>query len=609
MSGEASVTDREQSAPSPDLRLQSVVELAQDMAGALTPLEAVRVAAVRATAALDATMAAVSVWDRESGRLRVLVNHGELAPGEEELPEDESYPVADFPEIVTYLEERWTTGRLPRAWLQTAEPAEPEDGGEPAGHAQPGAGAFRQHRAAGLRRRGRECCLVAPIVLHGQAWGELYLARTAGLPVFTEADADYATLLAAQISAGLAQTERLADLRRLAFTDPLTGLANRRAVDARLESALEAHNRDNTVVSLVVCDVNGLKRVNDQLGHEVGDRLLERFAHQLSLGAAKLPGSLAARLGGDEFCLLAEGQKADEVVAVAEELCARALALAEGEGVACGVASTGDSIGPVTTPDRLFRLADAAQYRAKAARAAHPVVAGRSHGPGFTPDPTVLLADAADPHHRADGRGRGSSSRAAGDRRRIRGAAHSADPGQLLTAVLATLDQAGAVRSHHPADTLGRLAGVAETAARLLDAVGWWISYVPPGSHLMRTVQHAVYRMTSGPSSSRAETQRAQIEAPDAIFDLRHYPLTRRAVRGGSFALRAGAAGNDPAEEAMLVVSGYRGMVAAGGQNVAGGWLVELFADDATLPLGQVASAMRALVAVALSGPASPPPS
>ncbi len=606
------MTDCEPSALTSDLRLQSVVELAQDMAGALTPLEAVRAAAVRATDALGATMSAVSVWDRESGRLRVLVNHGELAPGEEELPEDESYPVADFPEIVTYLEERWTSGGLPRAWLQTAEPAEPPEGAADTGPATgPGPGlsgdsAFRQHRAAGLRRRGRECCLVAPIVLHGQAWGELYLARTAGLPMFTQGDADYATLLAAQISAGLAQTERLADLRRLAFTDPLTGLANRRAVDARLEGALLAHNRDNTVVSLVVCDVNGLKRVNDQLGHEVGDRLLERFAHQLSLAAAKLPGSLAARLGGDEFCLLAEGQKADEVVAVAEELCARALALAEGEGVACGVASTGDSIGPVTTPDRLFRLADAAQYRAKAARAAHPVVAGRSHGPGFSPDPTVLLADAADPHHRADPRR--SGARGGGDRRRIRGAAHSADPGQLLTVVLASLDQAGAVRHHHPADTLGRLAAVAETAARLLDAVGWWISYVPPGSHLMRTVQHAVYRMTSGPSSSRAETQRAQIEAPDAIFDLRHYPLTRRTVRGGAFALRTGAAGNDPAEEAMLVVSGYRGMVAAGGQNVAGGWLVELFADDATLPLGQIASAMRSLVAVALSGPASPPP-
>lgn len=337
MGSEAITTDRgcdcdqEEPAAAPDLRLKSVVGLAQDMAGALTPLEAVRAAAVRATEALGATMAAVSVWDRESGRLRVLVNHGELAPGEEELPEDESYPVADFPEIVTYLEERWTTGRLPRAWLQSAEDSEPH-----AGHLHPTAGAYCQERAAALRRRGRACCVVAPIVLHGQAWGELYLARTVGLPEFTEADADYATLLAAQISAGLAQTERLADLRKLAFSDPLTGLANRRAVDARLEGALEAHNRDNTVVSLVVCDVNGLKRVNDQLGHEMGDRLLERFAHQLSLAAAKLPGSLAARLGGDEFCLLVEGQKADEVVAVAEELCARALALAEGRGSPAG---------------------------------------------------------------------------------------------------------------------------------------------------------------------------------------------------------------------------------------------------------------------------------
>ncbi|MEV4616504.1 sensor domain-containing diguanylate cyclase [Kitasatospora sp. NPDC049258] len=605
MSGEATMTNGcSHPEPAPDLRLQAVVELAQDMAGALTPLEAVRAAAVRATGALSATMAAVSVWDRESGRLRVLVNHGELAAGEEELPEDESYPVADFPEIVSYLEEHWTTGRLPRAWVQTAEDHPPHTA-DP----HPAAGAFGQQRAAGLRRRGRACCLVAPIVLHGRAWGELYLARAVGLPVFTDADADYATLLAAQISAGLAQTERVADLRRLAFTDGLTGLANRRAVDARLESALKAHNRDNTVVSLVVCDVNGLKRVNDELGHEMGDRLLERFAQQLSLSAARLPGSLAARLGGDEFCLLAEGQKADEVVAVAEELCTRALELTEGEGVACGVASTGDSIGPVTTPDRLFRLADAAQYRAKAARAAHPVVAGRSHGPGLAPDPTVLLADAADPHHRADGRKPGQSGRLGNhDRRRFRGAAHSADPGQLLAAVLAALDQGSERRSSHPADTLARLATVAETSARLLNAVGWWISYVPPGSQLMRTAQHAVYRMTSGPSGNKAQTQRAQIEAPDAVFDLGHYPTTLRAVRGGAFALRAGATGNDPAEEAVMVVSGYRGMVAAGGANPAGGWLVELFADDSTLPLGQASSALRALVAVALSGPASPPP-
>jgi hypothetical protein len=71
--------------------------------------------------------------------------------------------------------------------------------------------------------------------------------------------------------------------------------------------------------------------------------------------------------------------------------------------------------------------------------------------------------------------------------------------------------------------------------------------------------------------------------------------------------MRTGAPGNDPAEEAVLVVGGYRGMVAAGGGNAAGGWLLELFADDATLPLTGLPAALRALVAVALSGPASPP--
>lgn len=74
-----------------------------------------------------------------------------------------------------------------------------------------------------------------------------------------------------------------------------------------------------------------------------------------------------------------------------------------GDGVACGVASTGDPIGPVRSARRLFRLADAAQYRAKAVRAAQPVVAGRE-GPD---DPVVRLADAPPP--------------AEGERRRFRG--------------------------------------------------------------------------------------------------------------------------------------------------------------------------------------------
>ncbi|MFD9658823.1 GGDEF domain-containing protein [Streptomyces mirabilis] len=383
-----------------DRRLRAVVELAQGMAAARTPRDSWRAAALGACHALAGSFAALSVWERELGRLRVLANVGERAPDEEEFPDGEAYPVHQFPEITEFLHERWAGGGGPNAWVETADG--PAAG--PVGHCRPGAPpGGGGGRVAALRRRRRGCCVVAPIVLHGRAWGELYVARPVAAPVFDRADADFATVLASVVAAGLAQTERLEEARRLAFTDALTGLANRRAVDVRLDEAIELHRQEGAAVSLVVCDLNGLKNVNDTRGHAVGDRLLERFGSVLSLCGAMLPGTLAARLGGDEFCLLAVGPPADEVVRIADELCRRAAELELGEGVACGVASTADPIGPVRSARRLFRLADAAQYRAKAVRAAKPVVAGRE-GPD---DPVVRLADAPSPVR--------------GERRRFRG--------------------------------------------------------------------------------------------------------------------------------------------------------------------------------------------
>ncbi|CAM5238389.1 Diguanylate cyclase OS=Streptomyces tendae OX=1932 GN=GUR47_16125 PE=4 SV=1 [Streptomyces tendae] len=375
-----------------DRRLAAVVALAQGMAAAHSAREAWRAAALGGCLALGGSFAALSVWERELGRLRVLVNVGLRAEGEEEFPEDESYPVHQFAEITEFLHERWAGGGEPDAWVETAA-------GPAAG--RPG---YVHQRVAALRRRGRGCCVVAPIVLHGRAWGELYVARPVGERVFERADADFATVLASVVAAGIAQTERLEEARRLAYTDALTGLANRRAVDSALDEAVERHREEGVVVSLVVCDLNGLKRVNDTHGHAVGDRLLERFGSVLSLCGAMLPGALAARLGGDEFCLLAVGPPADAVVKAAEELCRRAAELELGDGVACGVASTEDPVGPVRSARRLFRLADAAQYRAKAERAAGPVVAGRE-GPD---DPVVRLAD--EPSREEDG-----------ERRRFRG--------------------------------------------------------------------------------------------------------------------------------------------------------------------------------------------
>ncbi|MFG3525844.1 diguanylate cyclase domain-containing protein [Streptomyces sp. NPDC047917] len=380
-----------------DARLRAVVSLAQTMAAAHTPRGSWRAAALGACEALGGSFAALSVWERGRGRLRVLVNAGQRAEGEEEFPEAETYPVHQFPEITEFLHERWAGGGEPDAWVETADGTADADTG--AGVREYGSG-YGRERVAALRRRGRGCCVVAPIVLHGRAWGELYVARPVGAPVFGREDADFATVLAAVVAAGISQAERLEEVRKLAFTDPLTGLANRRAVDVRLDEAVERHRADGAVVSLVVCDLNGLKQVNDTHGHAVGDRLLERFGSVLSRCGAMLPGALAARLGGDEFCLLTVGPEVDDVVRVATELCERAAELELGDGVACGIASTGDPIGPVVSARRLFRLADAAQYRAKAARSVKPVVAGRD-------GEVIRLADSPprSPHDRRHLRG------------------------------------------------------------------------------------------------------------------------------------------------------------------------------------------------------------
>ncbi|MFD7100081.1 GAF domain-containing protein, partial [Streptomyces xanthophaeus] len=168
-----------------DGRLRAVVGLAQAMAAACAPRDSVRAAARGARTALDGSFAAISAWERERGRLRVLVNEGERRPGEEEFPEDESYPVHDFPEITEFLHERWAGGGGPHAWVENAVGDRPGRRGE------------------ALRRRGRGTCVVAPVVLSGRAWGELYVARDEGMPDFDEDDAEFATVPAAVVAAGL----------------------------------------------------------------------------------------------------------------------------------------------------------------------------------------------------------------------------------------------------------------------------------------------------------------------------------------------------------------------------------------------------------------------
>ena len=101
----------------------------------------------------------------------------------------------------------------------------------------------------------------------------------------------------------------------LALTDPLTGLLNRRGLEAELPKLLALSRRYRAPVSAVMLDIDRFKRVNDTYGHPVGDEVLRRLGRILEASVRKE--DLAVRYGGEEFLLLlygADRQAAKEVV-------------------------------------------------------------------------------------------------------------------------------------------------------------------------------------------------------------------------------------------------------------------------------------------------------
>jgi diguanylate cyclase (GGDEF)-like protein len=133
----------------------------------------------------------------------------------------------------------------------------------------------------------------------------------------------------------------LEKMRRLAEHDPLTGLRNRRNFERGIEEQIA--RADGRPQSLLVCDLDNFKRINDSLGHEAGDEVLRRFAGVLQ--AYRRSSDLPTRLGGEEFAVVLSDCDADDALSVAERL--RLACAAEFDGfparvsVSVGVATTG----------------------------------------------------------------------------------------------------------------------------------------------------------------------------------------------------------------------------------------------------------------------------
>jgi len=151
--------------------------------------------------------------------------------------------------------------------------------------------------------------------------------------------------------------------QRAAVTDSLTGLFNRRGFDERLGEELARTERTGASLALVLVDCDDLKRVNDTLGHDRGDTLLQTLARSIRDG--KRTGDLAARTGGDEFGIALPGASLETAILMAERL-RRALRARSTDGLAT-TASFGVALYPDDglTSAALLRAANRALYEAK----------------------------------------------------------------------------------------------------------------------------------------------------------------------------------------------------------------------------------------------------
>jgi diguanylate cyclase (GGDEF)-like protein/putative nucleotidyltransferase with HDIG domain len=151
-----------------------------------------------------------------------------------------------------------------------------------------------------------------------------------------------------------------------ATTDYLTGLPNARSLFLQLDRELARCKRDNVSLTLMVCDMNGFKKINDRFGHLEGNRVLRLFAQALKDSCREY--DYVARMGGDEFVVIAPGLPADAAAKKVEQI--RPLARQAGFDV-CGEEILSLSVGMAVSPDdgndaeQLLTQADRRMYLEK----------------------------------------------------------------------------------------------------------------------------------------------------------------------------------------------------------------------------------------------------
>jgi diguanylate cyclase (GGDEF)-like protein len=249
-----------------------------------------------------------------------------------------------------------------------------------------------EHALAPARAGDLRAGLGVPLMRGGKCLGVLLLRVYGDDPTrFTEDDARIAALFANQAAEALFTADAFERQRRAALHDALTGLPNRVLLQDRLQRAITTSEQPQPMAVLVM-DLDRFKEINDTLGHDAGDLVLQQIGPRLQ-GALRETDTLA-RLGGDEFALLLPETDSATAQAIAQRLLR---SLDAPFTVQSTKVEVGSSIGIAVYPDdgidadTLLRRADMAMYQAKSDRSGWAIYTPeRDH---YSPDRLALVAD------------------------------------------------------------------------------------------------------------------------------------------------------------------------------------------------------------------------
>jgi diguanylate cyclase (GGDEF)-like protein len=185
---------------------------------------------------------------------------------------------------------------------------------------------------------------------------------------FTPSELRLLSLLSDQAAVAISNASLHQMISRQAYSDTLTGLPNRRALDERLEAEMISARRNNYSFAVIMMDLDGFKEVNDTYGHTVGDDVLRLVFSEMARGVRTT--DFLARYGGDELTLILSQTEASSAQIVSEKIIEGMknikFRLPDGRNLELGI-SGGIALYPVhgrSGPD-LLRAADAALYHAK----------------------------------------------------------------------------------------------------------------------------------------------------------------------------------------------------------------------------------------------------